>query len=82
MTTVNVKEAAASFPTLLAAVEEKGETVVICREGKPVAELKAAAQHPKVDRLKPNPDLKPLWVAPDFDPAAPATENEWPEANR
>lgn len=65
---------------LLAAVEEKGETVLICRDGKPVAELKAVP--PTVDRLKTHPDLKPLWVAPDFDPAAPASEAEWPEEYR
>jgi antitoxin (DNA-binding transcriptional repressor) of toxin-antitoxin stability system len=82
MTTVNVQEAAASFPKLLAAVEATGETVLICREGKPVAELKATVSASKVDRLKPHPDLKPLWVAPDFDPAAPATDDEWPEEYR
>lgn len=80
MTTVNVQEAAASFPTLLAAVEEKGETVVICREGKPIAELKAAAQHPKVDRLKPNPDLKPIAI--NYDPTEPLSEDEWPSEFR
>src|SRR5437867_12317549 len=41
MKTVTIQEATSSFPTLLADVEEKGETVLICRGDKPVAELKA-----------------------------------------
>ncbi len=65
---------------LLAAVEERGEIVLICRDGKPVAELKAPP--PTFERLKPHPDLKPLWVATDFDPTAPATGDEWPEEHR
>ena len=81
MTTVTIHEAAANLSTLLAAVEEKGETVLICRNGKPVAELKSVSA-PKLDRLKPHPDLKPLWVAPDFDAAAPVSEEEWPEEFR
>ena len=82
MTAVTIQEAAASFPKLLAAVEEKGDTVLICRDGKPVAELKAAAPRGKVDRLEPHPDLKPLWVDPNFDPVAPLSEDEWPEKFR
>ena len=35
-----------------------------------------------IDRLKPHPDLKPLWVDPSYDPAAPASEDEWPQEFR
>ncbi|MBI4657940.1 MAG: type II toxin-antitoxin system Phd/YefM family antitoxin [Verrucomicrobia bacterium] len=80
MTTVNVEEAAASFPKLLAAVEETGETVLICREGKPVAELKATTPRAKIDRLKPNPDLKPIAI--NYDPTEPLSEDEWPSEYR
>lgn len=80
MTTVNTEEAAASFSKLLAAVEENGETVLICREGKPVAELKRAAARAKVDRLKPNPDLKPIAI--NYDPTEPLSEDEWPPEYR
>jgi antitoxin (DNA-binding transcriptional repressor) of toxin-antitoxin stability system len=82
MTNVNVQEAAASFPRLLAAVEGTGETILICREGQPVAELRPLSPRANVDRLRTHPDLKPLWVAPDFDPAAAASEDEWPEECR
>jgi prevent-host-death family protein len=78
MITVNTHEAKTNLSVLLKAVEEKGETVLICRNGKPVAELKSPALQ-QVDRLKTHPDLKPVYVAPEFDPAAPATSEEWPE---
>ncbi len=82
MTNVSIEEAAARFGELLAAVEEKGETILICREGKPVAELKAASPRANADRLQTCPDLKPLWMAPDFDPTAPLSDDEWPEEYR
>jgi len=37
MITVNTHEAKTTLSTLLAAVEERGENVIICRNGKPVA---------------------------------------------
>ena len=79
MTSVTIHEAAKTFPALLAAVEEKGETVVICRDGKPVAELKAPSL-PKLDRLKTYPDLKPIAIR--YDPTEPLSENEWPSEYR
>jgi antitoxin (DNA-binding transcriptional repressor) of toxin-antitoxin stability system len=80
MTTVNIHEAAARFGALLAAVEEMGETVLICRDGIPVAELKAAASRGNVDRLQPNPDLKPMAI--NYDPTEPLSEDEWPAEYR
>jgi prevent-host-death family protein len=80
MTTVNTQEAAANFSKLLAEVEEKGESVLICRDGKPVAELKSAAAPAQVDRLKPNPDLKPIAI--NYDPTEPLSEDEWPPEDR
>ena len=80
MITVNTHEAKSKLSKLLAAVEEKGEVVFICRNGKVVAELKAvkpARRH----RLEPDPALK-VTFAPGFDPAEPATEEDWPEENR
>jgi antitoxin (DNA-binding transcriptional repressor) of toxin-antitoxin stability system len=81
MITVNMHAAKSRLSELVKAVEERGETVTICRAGKPVAQLKAAVP-PAVDRLAPHADLKPLWVSPRFDPAAPASEQEWPEECR
>lgn len=81
MIAVNMHEAKSRLSELVKAVEATGETVTICRKGRPVAELRAAAA-PKEDRLKPQPDLKPLYVAPDFDPVAPLSADEWPEELR
>jgi antitoxin (DNA-binding transcriptional repressor) of toxin-antitoxin stability system len=80
MVTVNTHEAKSKLSSLLAAVEEKGEVVLICRNGKVVAEMKAvkpARRH----RLKPDPAIK-VTFAPGFDPSEPATEEDWPEENR
>ncbi|MBI4026863.1 MAG: type II toxin-antitoxin system Phd/YefM family antitoxin, partial [Verrucomicrobia bacterium] len=65
MITVNMHEAKTRLSELVKAVEEKNEVVILCRHGKPVAEITTPTQ-PFVNRLKPHPDLKPLYVAPDF----------------
>jgi prevent-host-death family protein len=81
MITVNMHEAKTRLSELVKQVEQHGETVTICRDGKPVAELKSATRKP-MNRLKPQADLKPLHVASDFNPVAPLSEEEWPEAAR
>lgn len=80
MITVNMHEAKTQLSRLVRSVEE-GEHVMICRKGKPVAEIRAPST-PTLDRFASHPDLKPLWVAPDFDPAAPVAEDEWPAEAR
>ena len=76
MITVNMHEAKTQLSRLVKSIEN-GESVLICRKGKPVAEMRAPSI-PTMDRLASHPDLTPLWVAPDFDPVAPASEDEWP----
>jgi len=79
MITVNTHEAKSQLSKLLAAVEEEGEVVLICRSGKPVAEMKAVK--PAHDRLKADRGLK-VKFAPGFQPTEPATEEDWPEDAR
>ncbi len=79
MITVNTHEAKSKLSELLAAVEEKGEVVLICRNGKPVAEMRAVKS--AAARLTPDPALK-VTFAPGFVPTEPATEEDWPEENR
>ena len=79
MITVNTHQAKSQLSKLLAAVEEEGEVVLICRNGKPVAEMKAVET--ARDRLKPDRALK-VRFAPGFDPTEPASEEDWPEENR
>jgi len=81
MITVNMHEAKSRLSELVKAIEEQGETVTICRRGKPVVELKVIPKQ-KVGRLSPHPDLKPLYVAPGFNPAEPMSADEWPEELR
>jgi prevent-host-death family protein len=80
MIAVNTHEAKTRLSKLLAAVEQKDEVVLICRNGKPVAELKAVKAAPR-PRLKPDPSLKVIF-GPGFDPTEPASEEDWPEACR
>ena len=81
MLTVNTHQAKTRLSALLAAVQNQDETVLICRNGKPVAELRrpsfaASAQR---SRLEPDPALAGRIL---YDPTETATEDEWPEDAR
>ncbi len=81
MITVNTHEAKTRLSALLAAVEQRGEVITICRNGKPVAELHApsAPTAPKRSRLTPDPTLMGRIL---YDPTESASEDEWPEDAR
>ncbi|MFT4587856.1 MAG: antitoxin (DNA-binding transcriptional repressor) of toxin-antitoxin stability system [Limisphaerales bacterium] len=81
MIQVNTHEAKTKLSALLAAVEDQGETVVICRNQKPVAELRAIPNGGKTF-LPPHQDLQPTSVSPDFDPTDGVSEADWPNAAR
>jgi prevent-host-death family protein len=75
MVTVNTHEAKTKLSALLALVEQKGEKVLICRHGRPVAELsRAKAKNPR-NRLEVDPALR---VRLRYDPAEPLSEGEFP----
>jgi prevent-host-death family protein len=78
MITVNTHEAKTRLSELLAKVESEHETIVICRNGSPVAELlpwqktkNPLHQSPKLKKVKFNEE-----------PWLPLTENEWPSSQR
>lgn len=73
MRTVNVHEAKSSLSALLVEVEERGEVVVICRAGKPVAELRRVAR--ATDRLAPHPVGSRVELRDD--PMAPLDPEDW-----
>ncbi len=77
MITVNADEQEGNLSALLAAVENQQEVVVICRNGKPVAELRGLATEKTEVRnpLQTYPELAPILLC---DPMEPATEDEWP----
>jgi prevent-host-death family protein len=73
MKKLNVHEAKTRLSAVLADVETKGETFLICRNGKPIADL---VPHAKTNRLTPHPVLRRIRVL--YDPTEPATADEWP----
>jgi antitoxin (DNA-binding transcriptional repressor) of toxin-antitoxin stability system len=75
MVTVNTHEAKTRLSALLALVEQKGEKILICRHGRPVAELSRAKAKKPRNRLAVDPSLR---VRLRFDPAEPLTEGEFP----
>jgi len=81
MITVNMHEAKTRLSELVKAVEERNETVVLCRDGREVAEIRRRVKRrPKRD-LTPDPRLA-VELAPGYDPAEPLTEDEWPDGSR
>lgn len=70
---VNIYEAKSSFSKLVAAAES-GETVIIARNGKPVAQLGPVSNHrpPILGDLKGK-----IWIAPDFDEWTEQDEKDW-----
>lgn len=75
--TVNVHEAKTAFSRLLAGVEKRNQSVVICRNGEPVADL---VPHRQGSRTRPHPQLRKIKIK--YDPIAPLSAEEWPRASR
>lgn len=76
MVTVNTHEAKTRLSALLAQVEDQGEVVIICRNGKPVAELRPLSQVRDPFRL--HPELSKVTFHED--PMTPLDPEDWPEA--
>jgi antitoxin (DNA-binding transcriptional repressor) of toxin-antitoxin stability system len=72
MKSVNIHEAKSTLSAMLAEVESKGEVFLICRNGKPVAEL---VPHKAPSRLSPHPVLRRIKIA--YDPTEPLSDDEW-----
>ena len=75
MKTVSVHQAKTHLSALLADIEATGESFLVCRHGKPVAEL---VPHHGTPRLKPHPVMSRIKMA--YDPTEPLSEAEWPES--
>ncbi len=73
MRSVNVHQAKTTLSALLAEVEDHGEVVLICRNGKPVAELRAVQK--RRGRLATRADL--AAIAFHDDPVAPLEPADW-----
>jgi antitoxin (DNA-binding transcriptional repressor) of toxin-antitoxin stability system len=73
MRSVNVHQAKTTLSALLAEVEDHGEIFLICRNGRPVAELRAV--QPRRGRLATRPDLAAITFRDD--PMAPLDPSDW-----
>ena len=78
MISVNIHEAKTKLSALLRMIEEKGEPIIICRNGTPVAEIRPIEE--AGDPLAQNPRL--TGVIFNEDPALPLKENDWPDELR
>ncbi|MGA1825743.1 MAG: type II toxin-antitoxin system Phd/YefM family antitoxin [bacterium] len=74
MISVNTHEAKTRLSELLSKVEKQGERVIICRNGKPVAEV--IPWEKGRNPLKQDPELKKVIFHDD--PSLPLNEDEWP----
>ncbi len=77
MKTVNVHKAKTHFSSLLAAVERNNSTIVICRNGEPVADL---VPHQAKSRIIPHPALRKIKIK--YNPVEPASDTDWPAKYR
>ena len=77
MKTVNIHAAKTNFSSLLAELEADSQTIVICRNGEPVADL---IPHQRASRIKTHPVLGKIRIG--YDPVEPLTREEWPTEAR
>ena len=77
MITVNMHEAKTHLSELVKAVEERNEVVVLCRDGREVAEIRRRAKRRQARNLTPEPRFR-VELAPGYNPAEPLAEDEWP----
>jgi antitoxin (DNA-binding transcriptional repressor) of toxin-antitoxin stability system len=79
MVRVNMHEAKSRLSELVRAVEERNETIVLCRDGVEVAEIRRRPARRKLRNLTPDPRLR-VDMAPGYDPTEPLSPEEWPDA--
>ena len=74
--TINIYDAKTRLSAIVAEIERTGERVIICRHGRPVAELRA------LEPVRPDPfAVDPaLRVTFHRDPSLPLDLEDWPEA--
>ncbi len=77
MLKVNTHEAKTRLSALLATVESSDERVVICRNGRPIAELRGWTS--VQDPLRVHPHLSNIEFCED--PVAPLEPEDWPEVD-
>jgi antitoxin (DNA-binding transcriptional repressor) of toxin-antitoxin stability system len=76
MITVNTHEAKTGFSSLLKKVEEDNETIIVCRNGHPIAEIHAVSKATAI--ALPAVDKK-LAVKLMYDPTEPLDAEDLPD---
>ena len=74
MQKLNIHEAKTKLSAVLMEIEQKGESYLICRNGKPIAEL---IPHRKRSRLRYHPVLSKINI--NYDPTEELSKEEWGE---
>jgi antitoxin (DNA-binding transcriptional repressor) of toxin-antitoxin stability system len=77
MITVNMHEAKTRLSELVKAVEENDEVVILCRNGREVAEIRRRVKRRRVRNLSPDPRFR-VEFSKGYHPAEPLSEDEWP----
>lgn len=72
MKTLNIHETKTKLSSILSEIENKGEKYIICRNGKPIADI---VPHKKKSRLKPDSFLSQVKINCDL--TKPLTEDDW-----
>ncbi len=80
MIRVNMHDAKTRLSELVKAVEERNETVVLCRDGQEVAEIHRLPRRARRN-LAPDPRFR-VERRPGYRPDEPLAEDEWPETLR
>ena len=78
MITVNMHEAKTRLSELVKAVEERNEVVVLCRDGREIAEIRRRARRRQVRNLTPDSRFQVDFMA-GYRPTEPLADDEWPD---
>jgi antitoxin (DNA-binding transcriptional repressor) of toxin-antitoxin stability system len=76
MKTLSISEQDASLFSALAEIEERGEIFIICRNGRPIADL---IPHTRKSRRVPHPVMSAVKI--NYDPTETLSPDEWPEGD-
>jgi len=77
MMSVNMHDAKTRLSELVKAVEEQNEVIVLCRDGREVAEMRRRTKRRLVRDLAPYPRFRVKLVR-RYRPDEPLAEEEWP----
>ena len=78
MISVNMHDAKTRLSELVKAVEERNEVVVLCRDGREVAEIRRRVKRRQVRDLTPDPRFR-VQYEPGYSPTEPLADDEWPQ---